>query len=407
MARLPDPEPQPDPEPESQPAPAPEPPEDPPPHVVLEIEAAWDAKPGDDRIALYSDGRLVAGDEEGRAEMPVSDGYFFDKQAALSVVRFDKKAAVNAIVVALPTPDDEDPPQVYQVFVSEAGKLRRIFHKTIGSYNVTPLKFRGNGTARYLEDGWTACGREDFPKVAQRQFVTLRRDAKGMLAKESRKKSGKTMVCDQLAACPFVYVVDGDQAQRIGEILRNIRGLAAATEQGLELPAGARRVEIREEKPEVTHLDAVALEVDGPPLRPRRLRRSRSSGLLRRRRRRSHPARRRRPAPRVSGRAGRRPGATPRHRLLRGGAFGRVILRRRRDGAVRPNRPRLAAGARADETGRTGLGGVTVALEEDRFQVGERGDRLMTSHVGPPLLRLWGPPRGPRDLGGLRERPPG
>src|SRR5689334_12055501 len=53
-------------------------PSTPQPTTLLTITAEWDATPGADAIALHPDGRIVAGGEEGRANLPTSSGYFFD-----------------------------------------------------------------------------------------------------------------------------------------------------------------------------------------------------------------------------------------------------------------------------------------------------------------------------------------
>jgi hypothetical protein len=74
----------------------------------------------------------------------------------------------------------------------------------------------------------------------------------------------------ELAACPYVFV-DGRLA---GEILRDLVGASAETEQTLELPNaiasdGTLTVVLRELKPEITYLDSIHLVADGRVVAPR------------------------------------------------------------------------------------------------------------------------------------------
>jgi hypothetical protein len=240
--------------------------------TLLEIRAEWDAIPGPDPIALRGDGRLTAAAEEGRASLPTSGGYFFDEQARIEVVQLGHPKYARAIVVAIPTGDEEDPANVYQLFVSDGGALKKVWEATVGSYGVVPLTFAGDGTVRYLEDGWTACERAKFPAKVKLQTVVLAIGKDGMLGEVKRQATKQTQDCGMLAACPFVYVVGDGEPVRVGEILRNLRGAAAYGEQSLALPLphdGSLRVRIAEEKHEVTRLDAIAIVVDGVEVLPR------------------------------------------------------------------------------------------------------------------------------------------
>lgn len=242
---------------------------------ILATNGEWDDEPGEEAIVLHDDGKLVAGTDEGTATLPTSSGYFFDEQAKISVVRLGDATFPKALLLAIPTADQEDPPNVYQVFVSEGGKLRKVYEEAIGSYGVVPLEFPGDGSARYLEDGWTACERAGFPenrsKGVVRQHVILRVGPDKTLVEAKRKPSKHEQRCDELAACPFVYVLTDRGPMLQGEILRNLRGAAARRPQTLTLrpaPSGRLRLRIAEEKLEVTRVDAVALHVDGEQLPP-------------------------------------------------------------------------------------------------------------------------------------------
>jgi hypothetical protein len=74
-------------------------------------------------------------------------------------------------------------------------------------------------------------------------------------------------------ACPWLYVFNGTTFERRVEILRNLKSKSLETMQrhplGLvSVQDGIIRLQIREEKPEITYLDALYLEVDGIPVWP-------------------------------------------------------------------------------------------------------------------------------------------
>jgi hypothetical protein len=241
------------------------------PKVLLTIGADWDATPGHETITLFDDGRLVAGTDEGRASLPSSAGHHFEQQALLDVVDLGDAKFERALIVAIPTGEDEDPPNVYQVFVSEAGALRKVYEGTIGNYGVVPLEFPGDGTMSWVEDGWTACQRAKFPATTKRQRVVLRIGKDGMLAEVKRRPTKQLQKCGELAACPFVYVLGEGAPVLQGEILRNLRGRAAYETQSLALSGisgDELRIRIAEEKDEVTHLDAIVLIADGNEVLP-------------------------------------------------------------------------------------------------------------------------------------------
>lgn len=74
-------------------------------------------------------------------------------------------------------------------------------------------------------------------------------------------------------ACPWVYVFNGQTFERRTEILRNLKSKALETTQRHNLGSapvqdGVVRLQIREEKPEITYLDLLYLEVKGKPVWP-------------------------------------------------------------------------------------------------------------------------------------------
>ncbi len=168
--------------------------------------------------------------------------------------------------------DDEDPPTNRRLLGYRAGVLTKVFDLTHSSFNHSDLSPELGG-AVIMMGGWEACEGAPALAVRERLLRHFRFDGAGMLVEAGTTSSGEFQDCNQLAACPFVYVGAPGHEVLAGEILRNIRGRALATTQGLGLPArlgkdGVLRVRLSEEKPEVTHLDAIVAEVDGRTLTP-------------------------------------------------------------------------------------------------------------------------------------------
>jgi hypothetical protein len=216
--------------------------------VLRRTEAQFDDEPGAEAIALFKDGRLTAGNLEGRATLPspleTYEEHALDAQGRLNgvvlrVVKFGQKNHPRAILVALPTNQDEDPPSLHQLFIAEPNGLRRVLNMYLGQQE--PLSFNNDGTAEFVESGSRACARagQDFTSTAtvERQKITL-----GGLTDESdlreigRDDTGETQRCDQIPACPYVYVVQGGRPKLVGEILRNQSGPDAYAIQRLSLP---------------------------------------------------------------------------------------------------------------------------------------------------------------------------
>ena len=249
--------------------PAPEPqPDGPAAEVVLQGQGDLDGQPGDESVQLHSNGQLVAGELQGVVEMSGNE-YFMAEQASVSVVVVD--AETRGVLVALPIDEDEDPPNRYQLLVPVDGALTRVLNVVAGVYGERRLRFPGDGTARWTEDGWTACERLDYPDRATRQEIVFRAGPDGQMVESERHDTAQVMVCDELAACPFVYVVQDGAATYVGEILRHLRGRDAYAAQTLALPSidgTSLHLRLTEEKPEITFLDAVWVEQDGVVILP-------------------------------------------------------------------------------------------------------------------------------------------
>lgn len=245
----------------------------PPPPGVAQLATSSgdiDGRPDREVLSVYADGTVLAGGWQGKVDVPAASDYFVHEQSKISAEVLDRAKGVRVVVVALPTEGEEDPPNRFQLLTPRAGGLVRIYDAVIGNYGSPELRFPGDGTVRYTEDGWTAC-HDQGDGSAPVHEVTLALDGAGMLVERGRAPTGETQDCSQLAACPWIYVDGPAGLTRVGEILRDVRGQAAYTLQDLALPtaaAGPLRVRVAEEEDEVTFLDEIYVEVDGLHLAP-------------------------------------------------------------------------------------------------------------------------------------------
>ena len=204
---------------------------------------------GGEKITLDADGTLTAGAASIQLKFDRPEGA--DKESKLRVVSLGGKR--RGILLDSPTDGDEDPPDRHRVFLWDK-KLTLVFDEVIDS----PITFSPMGTGRYVESGWGACTRVKNKKEVKKKVFTLKLVGKKLV--KTSKTSNEVQKCDELAACPFVYV-DG---RFVGEILRNVR----YEPQLQSLFVGSGHVRITEEKPEITLIDELYIEVGGQRVHP-------------------------------------------------------------------------------------------------------------------------------------------
>ncbi|MCB9617965.1 MAG: hypothetical protein H6724_00785 [Sandaracinus sp.] len=167
---------------------------------------------------------------------------------------------------------DEDPPTERRYFLRDARCIREIADAQIANTRIDS-ELPGDGTLRMPGSPWGDCERQGYPARARRTEVTVRIDDDGTVRSAVRRRVPGHWSCEDLAACPFVDVIDRDGPRRVGEILRHVRERPETRVLPLEAHGGTRaralRVRLSEEKPETTYLDAVALVVDGVRVDPR------------------------------------------------------------------------------------------------------------------------------------------
>jgi hypothetical protein len=243
--------------------------------VIVAIEHNVDGRPGDERISYdgvtlrvgaLSIGAPLDPDLDETELAPEHLRY----ETTLRVITLDPARGGYAVLLTTPTAGVEDPPSRRRMFRVTADALEPILDVIEVHDPVAP----GDGTLRFQESSWDACARFGSPSApVPVDDVIYSASSDGKYAPTGRTPSGEQFDCDHLAACPFVYVVDANgEARVIGEVLRYVRGAAAYTLQSLDLPeptASTLVVRISEEKPEVTYLDEVYVEIGGVRHEPR------------------------------------------------------------------------------------------------------------------------------------------
>jgi hypothetical protein len=245
------------------------------PQPWLSARGNLDGAKGDETVTLDRAGNLAVDGVVKRTIDVIAYDDAFDNQAVLQIVPLGRQR--TGVLVAAPTGEAEDPPNQIRIYLYESDSFTQVYDETLGSYGPNHLQFDAKGRASYVEDDWTACLREQKAgtlkgNIARRMKVTLALTKDGTRFREvSRRPSGQRQDCSELSACPVVYEIAGGGMDLRGEILRDVRGAAAATTQSLPLSTGSGEttVMLTEEKLEVTFIDAVHVEVDGQVIQPR------------------------------------------------------------------------------------------------------------------------------------------
>ena len=231
--------------------------------VTLDVDLDGDGKP--EQITLDKDGTLMAGLGESSVEYDELDG---PAHTTVEVISLGGKR--RGIYLVTDRQEGEDPPSRHQIFFYQPGSLKRVFNEIVDAKKIT---FSKQGTGRYVESSWGACMRDQDKKKksvmrAKKQIVTIRLDAKATKMIETRKTGTEVVKCDELSACPFVYEVVNGEARFFGEILRNVRHEPALQSLAIGKGAGKTTVRLAEEKPELTFVDEIYLDVDGKKVHP-------------------------------------------------------------------------------------------------------------------------------------------
>ena len=224
------------------------------------LQADLDGIPGSETIT-FENQMLRAGGAELTVKLDRTDGF---DAPHLEVVSIGKR---RAVYLATYTEGSEDPPVRHRVFLYTNGLLKEVYNAVWDDRRIAWTK---QGHGRILESGWSACTR--MQKKSKKRVLEVKLDViqvrlVGSKMVETRTRSDEIQKCDELSACPFVYEVKDGKPQLVGEILRNVRYTPALQSLSLGEGQGAT-IRLTEEKPEVTFLDEIYLDVDGVRVAP-------------------------------------------------------------------------------------------------------------------------------------------
>lgn len=174
----------------------------------------------------------------------------------VEIVDIDPMDQRRELLVTQRGGDGEDPWYEFRVVVYDGRALHvsELWHSN--GYNSGTA--RAGGGALVLE----------YDECPDRTTVLYRLDGPRLV--ETDRKVERVRAPDTCAACPFVYVLEGHEFEKRGEILRYLHRKDLEQTQTLPLGPvdGTVVVELREEKDEVTFLDDIWLDVDGTRIDP-------------------------------------------------------------------------------------------------------------------------------------------
>ncbi|MFK7989085.1 MAG: hypothetical protein AB8I08_23910 [Sandaracinaceae bacterium] len=200
------------------------------------------------------------------ASNPIDGPHWADSLPELSLAALSPRR--RALVLEVQQPGDEDPPRTRQYFLLQGGALREIRDPAIADTRYDS-RLPGDGTIVIDENPYTACERLHYPEHARRSRVVVRVSDDGQVRSARRQRRPGHWDCRELPACPFVDREDrAGGLHRRGEILRNVRHEPDTQELAVGDAEAVVRLRIAEEKPEVTHLDAVWLRIGDARLLP-------------------------------------------------------------------------------------------------------------------------------------------
>lgn len=167
--------------------------------VLLRANTTFEAGP----VVLHEDGWLIAGEYGRHIEIDeyAAQPGFNDHQKNLEVIRLAPEQL--GILLTFPSGDAEDPPTLYRLYTLPAAPETELFEALnmyVGSYNHHDLAFPGDGTARYMEDGWAACDREGHPTAPVKLHeVWLSADETRRFSEFKRIEHDEEQDCSMLA----------------------------------------------------------------------------------------------------------------------------------------------------------------------------------------------------------------
>jgi hypothetical protein len=205
-------------------------------------------------------GQLTIGTQS--VELILHSGFFGG--IGIRVVDLDDDDGRRELLLTRRGDAEEDPPYLFSIVQWDGAAITMtpLWHSN--GYSSGTITIDGSGELELLYD--------ECPDAYAVSYVL--RDGRlhegDVISKRMRNP-------DECAACPRAYVLEAAGFAYKGEILRDLDRPELAGEQRLAFTRAQRfrsdadgrvTIELREEEPEISHIDAVALELDGRRISP-------------------------------------------------------------------------------------------------------------------------------------------
>jgi len=184
------------------------------------------------------------------------------KETKFEIININKKDSFKELLLSYKEAAIEDPSFNHSIF-------RLLDDSTITVSEIFSSGY-SNGQINYIDDYSFTVDHARFPDI--KGTYTL----EGLYLKQSELYVQPEDEVDwsKVAACPFVYLVDGDNKLYKGEILRYLNAEYTETWQKLDMKLDDKiysnlRICISEEKDETTYLNSVYLSVNGKIYTPK------------------------------------------------------------------------------------------------------------------------------------------
>ncbi len=171
------------------------------------------------------------------------------------IVDIDKNDSLKEFLVSQSEPEDEDPSKLHSIF--------RYFGKNLITQTQIRSEGYNGGNITFIEDKFEVRHKNNPETIGTYNLSKF-------FIKQTNLFVGRE--AEMVAACPFVYLKSGDDFVFKGEIIRNLIGKAAESEQTLELGTPDSEkiiIRIKEEKEEISYLNQIAIKSNGKLINPR------------------------------------------------------------------------------------------------------------------------------------------
>ncbi len=181
---------------------------------------------------------------------------YFGKETKFEVININKKDNLKELLLSYREAQMEDPSFNHSIFRVLDNDIVTVSEVFSSGYN--------NGQINYIDDYSITVDHARFPDIKG----TYKLDGSYLEQSELYIQPEDEVDYSKMAACPFVYFVDGQNKIFKGEILRYLNKEYTETWQQLDMKLDNKiysnlKIFISEEKDETTYLNSVYLNING------------------------------------------------------------------------------------------------------------------------------------------------